>query len=170
MDISASELLIIVIVAIIFIGPKELPMVLYNLARGIGKLRRTAEEFRQQFLDQMRQNGYEDLQREMQALRGLNPVNQIRDNIDDMVRKAGAPPQTSTAPADGPPAAPPGEAAAPAVAATAEIAQAAVTHQPAANSDAGAPVVPLPSAQPEQAAHSDVQTPAANENKRPAAL
>jgi sec-independent protein translocase protein TatB len=169
-DISWSELLIILIVAIVFIGPKELPMVMYNLARGIGKLRRSAEEFRQQFLEQMRQNGYEDLQKEMQALRGLNPVNQIRDNFEDLVRKAGTSPQTPPVSADAPPAAPPVAAAPAETAAPAEGVQAAVTPQPAANGEAAAPVVALQPAQAAMAALPDVPAPGANENKRPAAL
>ena len=164
MDISLSELLIIAIVAIIFIGPKELPMVMYNLALGIGKLRRTAEEFRQQFLDQMRQSGYEDVQREMQALRGLNPVNQIRDNFEDLVRKAGTPPPVA---AEAPPVSPPAAAASPEPAAPAESIQAVVVPQPVANGEAVAPVVAL---QPEKVALPDVPAPAANENKQPAAL
>jgi sec-independent protein translocase protein TatB len=141
-DISLSELLVIAIVAIIFIGPKELPMVLYNLARGIGKLRRMAEEFRQQFMDQMRESGYEDLHKDMQALRGLNPVNQLRDSFDDLVRKA-----ASTPPA----------------------AAAAAAAAPAASSEPAAPAEAAP-ASPPAADAADVKSQPANENKKPAAV
>lgn len=143
---SWSELLVILIVAIIFIGPKELPMVMYNLARGIGKLRRNAEEFRQQFLDQMRQAGYEDVQKEMQALRGLNPANQIRDNVEEMIRKA---------------------------ASITEPLKTAVETPPALSVAAAAPeaaMAPVVAASPSEAPAGDSEPQPANENKRPAAL
>ena len=45
-DIGASELLVIVIVAIIVIGPKELPLALRTAGRWIGKIRRASTHFR----------------------------------------------------------------------------------------------------------------------------
>ena len=45
-DIGASELLVIVVVAIIVIGPKDMPRALRTAGRWIGKIRRTAGHFR----------------------------------------------------------------------------------------------------------------------------
>ena len=50
-DIAWSELLLIAVIALIFIGPKELPQVLHNLGRMTAKLRRSADDFRRQFED-----------------------------------------------------------------------------------------------------------------------
>ena len=48
-DIAWSELLLIAVIALIFIGPKELPQVLHTLGRMVAKLRRSADDFRRQF-------------------------------------------------------------------------------------------------------------------------
>ena len=46
LDIGASELLMIVIVAVVVIGPKDLPRALRTAGRWIGKVRRTSNHFR----------------------------------------------------------------------------------------------------------------------------
>ena len=45
-DIGAAELLVIVIVAIVVIGPKDLPLALRTAGRWIGKVRRVSNHFR----------------------------------------------------------------------------------------------------------------------------
>ena len=45
-DIGASELLLIVIVAIVVIGPKDLPLALRTAGRWLGKIRRVSGHFR----------------------------------------------------------------------------------------------------------------------------
>jgi len=80
-DIAWSELLLIAVIALIFIGPKELPQVLHSLGRMTAKLRRSADDFRRQFEDSMREAGYEDLHKNIQDFRSLNPTNQLKDSI-----------------------------------------------------------------------------------------
>jgi sec-independent protein translocase protein TatB len=92
-EIAWSELFIIVIVAIIVVGPKELPGMLRALGRVVGKLRRSADEFRRQFEDSMREAGGEDLQRELNELRRNNPLNEIRNTIESAAREASDPPK-----------------------------------------------------------------------------
>ena len=45
-DVGASELLLVVIVAIVVIGPKDLPLALRTAGRWIGKVRRVSGHFR----------------------------------------------------------------------------------------------------------------------------
>ena len=45
-DIGASELLLIVVVAVVVIGPKDLPLALRTAGRWIGKVRRVSGHFR----------------------------------------------------------------------------------------------------------------------------
>jgi sec-independent protein translocase protein TatB len=80
-DIAWSELLLIAVVALIFIGPKELPHVLGSLGRMTAKLRRSADEFRRHFEESMRESGYEDLHKNIQDFRALNPANQLKETI-----------------------------------------------------------------------------------------
>jgi sec-independent protein translocase protein TatB len=85
-DIAWSELLLVAIVAILVVGPKELPGMLRALGRMLGKLRSTADDFRKQFDEAVREAGAEDLQREVRSLRKNNPLNQIKDSIEDVGR------------------------------------------------------------------------------------
>ena len=80
-DIAWSELLLIAVVALIFIGPKELPQVLHTLGRMTAKLRRSADDFRRQFEDSVREAGYEDLTKNLQDLRSLHPASKLKDGL-----------------------------------------------------------------------------------------
>jgi sec-independent protein translocase protein TatB len=92
-EIAWSELFIVLIVAIIVVGPKELPGMLRAFGRIVGKLRRSADEFRRQFEESMREAGGDDLQRELNELRRNNPLNEIRNTIENAAREASQPPK-----------------------------------------------------------------------------
>src|SRR6185312_16613105 len=62
-DIGWGELVVIGIVALIAIGPKELPTVLRTLGQYMGKVRRMASEFQGQFQDAMREAEMADLKK-----------------------------------------------------------------------------------------------------------
>jgi len=85
-DIAWSEVLLVAILALVFIGPKELPHVLHTLGRASARLRRSADDFRRQFEESMREAGYEDLQKNLHDFRSLNPANQLRDTIDRAIK------------------------------------------------------------------------------------
>lgn len=98
-DVAWSELLIVAVVAIVVVGPKELPGLLRTLGRIIGKLRRQADEFRRHFDESMREAGGEDLKRELDQLRYNNPLNEIRNTIESAAREVTHPPLTLDIPA-----------------------------------------------------------------------
>src|SRR6185295_11703692 len=62
-DIGWSELLVIAVVALIAIGPKELPGVLRTVGQWMGKARRMAAEFQGQFQEAMREAEMADLKK-----------------------------------------------------------------------------------------------------------
>src|ERR1035437_1779076 len=62
-DIGWGELVVIGIVALIAIGPKELPTVLRSLAQWMGKIRRMAAEFQGQFQEALREAEVADLKK-----------------------------------------------------------------------------------------------------------
>ncbi|HKZ95717.1 MAG TPA: Sec-independent protein translocase protein TatB [Hyphomicrobiaceae bacterium] len=68
-DISWSELVILAIVALIFVGPKELPKFLAALGRYAGVIRRHANEFRQQFDQAMREAQLDEIKNEVEGVR-----------------------------------------------------------------------------------------------------
>jgi sec-independent protein translocase protein TatB len=147
---SWSEILLIAVVALIFIGPKELPALLHRLGQMAGKLRRSADDFRRYFEETMREAGYQDLHKNVNDLRSLNPSSQLRSAIDSAINQSYAPrpqpedtqpsPQplpaaTEQAQAGAPPAA---EAVASAAAASGTAVQQG--NEPAASANAGGPV------------------------------
>jgi sec-independent protein translocase protein TatB len=62
-DIGASELLLIVVVAVIVIGPKDLPLALRTAGRWIGKMRRISGHFRTGLETMIREAELEDLEK-----------------------------------------------------------------------------------------------------------
>ena len=82
-DIGWTEILIIAVVAIIVVGPKDLPRMLRSLGRYAGQLRRTAGEFRSQFDDVIRESELDELRSTLQDASDLNPINQIRDSVTE---------------------------------------------------------------------------------------
>src|SRR6478672_239743 len=63
-DISWGKLVIIGVVALLVIGPKELPAVLRQLGQMMAKIRRMAAEFQGQFQDAMREAEMADLKKQ----------------------------------------------------------------------------------------------------------
>lgn len=126
-DIGWSELLLIGIVALIAIGPKELPGALRTLGQWMAKVRRMASEFQNQFHEAMREAELADLKKEVdemaskaQSYAHFDPIDDIRRDLE---KAAGPPPDldtlTDTAalpPSSAPPASPPPAAETPAVA------------------------------------------------------
>ena len=62
-DIGASELLMIVIVAVVVIGPKDMPMALRTAGRWIGKMRRVSNHFRAGIDAMVREAELEEMER-----------------------------------------------------------------------------------------------------------
>jgi len=66
--IGWSEFVVIGVVALIAIGPKELPGVLRMVGQSLGKIRRMANEFQGQFQDAMREAEMADVKKEIEDL------------------------------------------------------------------------------------------------------
>ncbi len=62
-DIGASELLMIVIVAVVVIGPKDMPMALRTAGRWIGKMRKMSGHFRAGIDAMVREAELEEMER-----------------------------------------------------------------------------------------------------------
>ena len=63
-DIGASELLLIVVVAIVAIGPKDLPLALRTAGKWMGKIRRVSGHFRAGVETMIREAELEEMERE----------------------------------------------------------------------------------------------------------
>jgi sec-independent protein translocase protein TatB len=65
-DIAWSHILLLAIIALIFIGPKELPIVLRTLGRWVGKMRVLVREF-QEHLEELADSSEDTLSGEEKA-------------------------------------------------------------------------------------------------------
>jgi sec-independent protein translocase protein TatB len=65
-DIGWSELLVIGVVAIIVVGPKELPRLMRTFGHYLGKVRHMAADFQRQFEDAVRDSEIDEVRKAMQ--------------------------------------------------------------------------------------------------------
>jgi sec-independent protein translocase protein TatB len=66
---SWSHILIVLIVALVVIGPKDLPRFMHMAGRWMGKARGMADQFRKSFDEMARQTELDELRKEIHALR-----------------------------------------------------------------------------------------------------
>ncbi|WP_299296714.1 Sec-independent protein translocase protein TatB [uncultured Tateyamaria sp.] len=83
-DLGFAELLIIGIVALIVIGPKDLPMVFRQVGRFVGKARGMAREFSTAMNQAADEAGVKDIQRTINT--ATNPVGSAMDGVKDAAR------------------------------------------------------------------------------------
>ena len=68
-NIGWSELLLIAVVAIIVVGPKELPRLMRTFGHYAGKLRRAAADFQRQFEDAMQESELDEMRKALDEVR-----------------------------------------------------------------------------------------------------
>ncbi len=66
-DVGAGELLVIIIVAVVVIGPKDLPLAMRTAGRWIGKMRRMSAHFRSGIDAMVREAELEDMEKKWKA-------------------------------------------------------------------------------------------------------
>jgi sec-independent protein translocase protein TatB len=163
-DLAWSEIALIAVVALVVIGPKDLPEAVRGVARGIQKLRRMAGEFRSQADELVREANLDELRQQIHDIRNFNVRDEfektvdkdgsLRRSFDDPLRDTYAPPPAYTPPPPSPAAmegagAPAGAADAPAAG------PAAPAFIPPSDAAAAGPPPPPP------AAGAEAQPPAA---------
>jgi len=92
-DIGWSEFVVIAVVALIAIGPKELPGVLRMVGQWIGKARRMASEFQGQFQEAMREAEMADLKKSFDEVKeaatgftGGNIMTSLHKDVGDALK------------------------------------------------------------------------------------
>jgi sec-independent protein translocase protein TatB len=91
-DIGWGELVVIGVVALIAIGPKELPGVLRATGQWMGKIRRMANEFQDQFREAMREAEMEDLKKKVDdatsapdSFTNFDPIGTVRKEVEGLM-------------------------------------------------------------------------------------
>jgi sec-independent protein translocase protein TatB len=103
-DLDISKMIIVGIVALAVIPPKDLPRVMRTVGQTIGKMRRMASEFQGQFMEAMREvereADLESVKKEFQAINdqakidtSFDPVGLMREDMTKAVETSAAAPE-----------------------------------------------------------------------------
>ena len=80
-SLGFNEIIILGILALVVVGPKDLPLLFRKLGQWTAKLRGMAQEFRTGFDDLARQAELDELKREVDALRRTTSLHEIRNEL-----------------------------------------------------------------------------------------
>ena len=115
-EIGWTEMLVIAVVMIVVVGPKDLPKMLRTFGKTATKLRSMAGDFQKQFNEALKEAELDDVKKSIDSLKSLNPANEIKKQLNPFEKaasdiRAGVDAAMKPKPAD--PAAPVAVAAAP---------------------------------------------------------
>ena len=83
-DIGWQELLVIAIVLIVVVGPKDLPRMLRAFGKATARMRTMAGEFRAQFDEALREADLDDVRKTISDAQNLNPAKSLRDAMNPL--------------------------------------------------------------------------------------
>ena len=79
--IGAPELIILVILALVVVGPKDLPLMMRKAGRAMGQVRAMAREFQRSFDELGREAELAELRKEVDALKKANPLSEMEAEV-----------------------------------------------------------------------------------------
>ena len=88
-DLTSSKLLILGLVALIVVGPKDLPMLLRTVGKYLGIIKRQAAEFRSQFDEAMRDAELQQLKKDVESL-GQDTEKALREGEQALQNEVGS--------------------------------------------------------------------------------
>lgn len=83
-DIGWPELLVVAIVLVVVVGPKDLPRMLRTFGKTTSKLRSMAGDFRRQFDDALKEAELDDVKSMVGDVRKLDPTSEIKKQLNPM--------------------------------------------------------------------------------------
>lgn len=86
--IGVSEMLLVAAVALIVVGPKDLPLLMRRVGQFVARLRGMAAEFRNSFEDMARQTELDELRKEVEAMRSGQFTQPLHDTAAMMKDEA----------------------------------------------------------------------------------
>jgi sec-independent protein translocase protein TatB len=87
--LSMSELMVIAVIALIVVGPKDLPKMLRTIARYVTKLRGMAGEFQRHLDAAIRETGIDDVKKDMKNLTNFTVTSDIGKKMSEDFKKQG---------------------------------------------------------------------------------
>ena len=99
-DIGWSELLVIGVVAVVVVGPKELPRLMRTFGHYLGKVRHMAADFQRQFEEAVRDSEIDEVRKAMQDFHAQASDVNLRGTVDKpLMMPTPSEPAPATAPA-----------------------------------------------------------------------
>lgn len=86
--IGMPELLVVLVLALVVVGPQQLPVMMRKVGQMMAQARAMAKDFQSSFEEIGRETELSELRREIEALKGANPLNQIHGELDKAARDA----------------------------------------------------------------------------------
>jgi sec-independent protein translocase protein TatB len=80
-DIGWSELVVIAVVAIVVIGPKDLPRALRTFGQWTGRMKKMARDFQSQFNEAIREAELEDVKKSVTDIARIDPMADLRKDL-----------------------------------------------------------------------------------------
>jgi sec-independent protein translocase protein TatB len=87
-DLSWSHILIFLVVALVVVGPKDMPRLLRMAGQWLGKARSMANEFRKSFDEMARQSELDELRSEIENLRREHPLSELENEMNKPIEPA----------------------------------------------------------------------------------
>ena len=84
-DLSWSHILLLLVVALVVVGPKDLPRLMREVGRWAGKARAMADQFRKSFDEMARQSELDELRREIDELRTMRPIADAQRHVSEAI-------------------------------------------------------------------------------------
>jgi len=84
LDVGWTELVVIAIVLIIVVGPKDLPPMLRTFGKMMTKMRGMANDFRQQFDEALKEADLDEVRRTLSDAQKLNPAHSLREAMNPL--------------------------------------------------------------------------------------
>src|SRR5690349_1730868 len=81
-DFAWSEIAVIAVVALVAIGPKDMPVALRAMAKGLKKARRMAAEFQTHVDDMMREADLAEVREQISSIRNFDLKSTIERHVD----------------------------------------------------------------------------------------
>ena len=112
-DLSWSHILLLVVIALVVVGPKDLPKLMRTVGRWLGKARSMADQFRKSFDEMTRQAELDELRAEIESLRTSRPLSSVEQDLSKSIlpQEFGSRPLAQMPPEPEPSVAPGGEPA-----------------------------------------------------------
>lgn len=85
--LSWSHMLLVLVVALVVVGPKDLPKLMRKMGQWTAKARGMADQFRRSFDDMARQSELDELRKELDELRTARPLAGIEQDINAALNK-----------------------------------------------------------------------------------